>query len=236
MYQVGTLGGVVCLHSRALIPAKIPLLSRRVFVHTYPSSGPRGILYAACPPFRWLKMASTSEGNLHRQQHQHQHRGRIPTGRISGSGSGLPPPANDTTTTTTTATTASATLPSATDLPSSTFRTVSTIPSAPVPVPPFSVCGHEGGFVQPSSYLRSRPLSYPMPPSQPERAIDREERQGLVSLVLVSLALIVSPGGLLCLAFATMFRIRQPMVESRHLDHRTYCSPHSPELLVVHLP
>ncbi|KAL3432620.1 hypothetical protein BDV09DRAFT_197592 [Aspergillus tetrazonus] len=124
-------------------------------------------------------MASTSERNLHRQQHQHQHRGRIPTGRISGSGSGLPPPANDTTTTTTTATTASATLPSATDLPSSTFRTVSTIPSAPVPVPPFSVCGHEGGFVQPSSYLRSRPLSYPMPPSQPERAIDREERQGL---------------------------------------------------------
>ncbi|KAL4771888.1 hypothetical protein BDW60DRAFT_46053 [Aspergillus nidulans var. acristatus] len=127
-------------------------------------------------------MASTSEGNLHRQQHQHQHRGRTPTGRISGSGSGLPPPANDTTTTTTTtttATTASATLPSATDLPSSTFRTVSTIPSAPVPVPPFPICGHEGGFVQPSSYLRSRPLSYPMPPSQPERAIDREERQGL---------------------------------------------------------
>ncbi|KAL4748973.1 hypothetical protein BDW72DRAFT_214411 [Aspergillus terricola var. indicus] len=124
-------------------------------------------------------MASASEGNSHRQQHQQQHRGRTPTGRISGSGSGLPPPANETTTTTTTATTASATLPSATDLPSSTFRTVSTIPSVPVPVPPIPICGHEGGFVQPSSYLRSRPLSYPMSPSQPERAIDREERQGL---------------------------------------------------------
>ncbi|KAL5366088.1 hypothetical protein BJX96DRAFT_25608 [Aspergillus floccosus] len=38
---------------------------------------------------------------------------------------------------------------------------------------------HEAGFVQPSSYLRPRGLSRPMPPSQPERAIDREERQGL---------------------------------------------------------
>ncbi|KAL4816934.1 hypothetical protein BDW67DRAFT_40339 [Aspergillus spinulosporus] len=121
-------------------------------------------------------MASASDS--HRQHHHQQHRGRTPTGRISGSGSGLPPPANDTTTTIT-ATTASATLPSATDLPSSTLRTVSTIPSVSVPVPPPPICGHEGGFVQPSSYLRSRPLSYPMPPSQPERAIDREERQGL---------------------------------------------------------
>ncbi|KAL6233380.1 hypothetical protein BDW75DRAFT_192510 [Aspergillus navahoensis] len=123
-------------------------------------------------------MASVSKGNSHRQ-HQ-QHRGRTPTGRISGSGSGLPPPANDTiTTTTTTATTASATLPFAPDLPSSTSRTVSTIPAGFLSDPPFSICGHEGGFVQPSSYLRSRRLSYPMPPSQPERAIDREERQGL---------------------------------------------------------
>lgn len=39
--------------------------------------------------------------------------------------------------------------------------------------------GNEGGFVQPSSYFRPRGLSHPMPPAQPERAIDREERQGL---------------------------------------------------------
>ncbi|KAL4994350.1 hypothetical protein BDV10DRAFT_152290 [Aspergillus recurvatus] len=125
-------------------------------------------------------MASVSEGNSHRE-HQQQHRGRTPTGRISGSMSGLPPPANDTTTTTTTttATTSSAALPSAPDFPSSTSRTVSTIPPGPLSDPPLPICGHEGGFVQPSSYLRSRPLSYPMPPSQPERAIDREERQGL---------------------------------------------------------
>ncbi|KAL4974725.1 hypothetical protein BDW66DRAFT_80664 [Aspergillus desertorum] len=124
-------------------------------------------------------MASVSEGNSHRQ-HQRQHRGRTPTGRIRGSESGLPPPANDTTTTTTTtATTASSTLPSAPDLPSSTSRRASTIPSGPLPDPVLPICGHAGGFVQPSSYLRLRPLSYPMSPSQPERAIDREERQGL---------------------------------------------------------
>lgn len=40
------------------------------------------------------------------------------------------------------------------------------------------------GFVQPSSYLRQRGLSHPMTPASavhPERPIDREERQGLVS-------------------------------------------------------
>lgn len=40
------------------------------------------------------------------------------------------------------------------------------------------------GFVQPSSYLRQRGLSHPMAPAtavHPERPIDREERQGLVS-------------------------------------------------------
>jgi hypothetical protein len=38
--------------------------------------------------------------------------------------------------------------------------------------------------VQPSSYLRPRGFSHPMRPSEPERAIDREEREGLVSLPL----------------------------------------------------
>lgn len=41
--------------------------------------------------------------------------------------------------------------------------------------------GHEGGFVQPSSYLRPRGQSIPMTPAQPERAVDRDERLGLVS-------------------------------------------------------
>lgn len=44
--------------------------------------------------------------------------------------------------------------------------------------------GHEGGFVQPASYLRPRGLSHPMTPVQPERAIDRDERLGLVSCVM----------------------------------------------------
>lgn len=129
-------------------------------------------------------MAILSEGNSYRQ-HQQQHRERAastsasnPTGRISASG--LPPPTNDTTTTTSTP-------PSTTFFPSSTLRTVGTrtLPSASLSDPPLlPVCGHEPGFVQPSSYLRSRPPSHPMPPSQPDRAIDREERQGLVSLTL----------------------------------------------------
>ncbi|KAL1999226.1 hypothetical protein VTN02DRAFT_4872 [Thermoascus thermophilus] len=39
--------------------------------------------------------------------------------------------------------------------------------------------GHEGGFVQPSSYLRPRGQSIPMTLAQPERAVDRDERLGL---------------------------------------------------------
>lgn len=139
-------------------------------------------------------MAIVSEGNSYRQHHQ-QHRERAaststsnPTGRISASG--LPPPTNDTTTTNTP--------PSTKFFPSSTPRTVGTrtLPSAPLSVLPLlPICGHERGFVQPSSYLRSRPPSHPMPPSQPDRAIDREERQGLVSLkffFLFSLSLLTS--------------------------------------------
>ncbi|KAL4943599.1 hypothetical protein BDV06DRAFT_132869 [Aspergillus oleicola] len=133
-------------------------------------------------------MASLSDENGEGEQsqlhHQHSSPRRAPTGRISGSG--LPPPTNDTTTTTTTTftstnpttTVANATLPSSAIFPSSTFRVVSSIPSAPLANPPsVPICGHAGGFVQPS-YLGSRP-PYPMPVSQPERAIDREERQGL---------------------------------------------------------
>lgn len=45
--------------------------------------------------------------------------------------------------------------------------------------------------MQPSSYLRPRGLSHPMAPVQPERAIDREERQGLVSVPLFSLLFFV---------------------------------------------
>lgn len=128
-------------------------------------------------------MAIVSGGNSYRQHHQ-QHRERAaststsnPTGRISASG--LPPPTNDTTTINTPP-------PSTKFFPSSTPRTVGTrtLPSASLSVLPLlPICGHERGFVQPSSYLRSRPPSHPMPPSQPDRAIDREERQGLVSLI-----------------------------------------------------
>ncbi|GAA91436.1 Snf1 protein kinase complex subunit Snf4 [Aspergillus luchuensis IFO 4308] len=61
--------------------------------------------------------------------------------------------------------------------PSSTGSYPSPIPS---PVPDRRpIRGHEGGFVYPASFLRPRGLSHPMPPAQPERAIDREERQAL---------------------------------------------------------
>lgn len=49
------------------------------------------------------------------------------------------------------------------------------------PPPP----GHEGRFVQPLSYLRPRAPSHPKAvATPPEKAIDREERQGLVSFFL----------------------------------------------------
>lgn len=51
------------------------------------------------------------------------------------------------------------------------------------------VRGHEGPIVQPSSYLRPRGLSHPMAfataGALSERAIDREERQGLVCVSVV---------------------------------------------------
>ncbi|PLB44339.1 putative Snf1 protein kinase complex subunit Snf4 [Aspergillus steynii IBT 23096] len=53
---------------------------------------------------------------------------------------------------------------------------------ARTPFPDCQPVRHEGGFVQPSSYLRPRGLSLPMAPVQPERAIDREERQGLSAI------------------------------------------------------
>jgi len=46
---------------------------------------------------------------------------------------------------------------------------------ASLPVNP----GHEG-FVQPSSYLRPRGQSHPMPHAEPESAIERDQRIGLV--------------------------------------------------------
>lgn len=42
--------------------------------------------------------------------------------------------------------------------------------------------GHEGPFVQPASYLLRPPRARSLPMNLPEKAIDREERHGLVSL------------------------------------------------------
>ncbi|KAL2800531.1 nuclear protein SNF4 [Aspergillus keveii] len=123
-------------------------------------------------------MAFVSDESSHSEGQPQPH----PTGRIINA-SGLPPPTDDTTT----AAANTVDPPTTAAIPSSTFRILSTIPSASsagVPLlPSIPIRGHEGGFVQPASYLRSRRPSYPMPPSQPERAIDREERQGLVSFV-----------------------------------------------------
>ncbi|EAW13152.1 AMP-activated serine/threonine-protein kinase regulatory subunit SNF4 [Aspergillus clavatus NRRL 1] len=89
-----------------------------------------------------------------------------PTGRNS-----LPP---ELTTTTANDTTTSTAVPV-------TSSTNTTIPFAST-TDPNLFHGHEGPFVQPSSYLRPRGLSHPMPPAQPERAIDREEREGLCAI------------------------------------------------------
>ncbi|KAL3451801.1 nuclear protein SNF4 [Aspergillus insuetus] len=119
-------------------------------------------------------MAFVSDESSHSEGQPQPH----PTGRIINA-SGLPPPTDDTTT----AAANTVDPPTTAAIPSSTFRILSTIPSASSagvpPLPSIPIRGHEGGFVQPASYLRSRRPSYPMPPSQPERAIDREERQGL---------------------------------------------------------
>nr|XP_001401245.2 nuclear protein SNF4 [Aspergillus niger CBS 513.88] len=87
----------------------------------------------------------------------------VPTGRMSNT-SGRPLSTTDDTSTTTTTTT------------TTTTSTTSTITALTNRRP---VRGHEGGFVYPASFLRPRGLSHPMPPAQPERAIDREERQAL---------------------------------------------------------
>lgn len=50
-----------------------------------------------------------------------------------------------------------------------------------LPVQVDQAAGHEGtGFVQPSSYLRPRGQSNPMPHAEPESAIERDQRIGLV--------------------------------------------------------
>lgn len=67
------------------------------------------------------------------------------------------------------------------DAPQKPISTRSSAPSASPPTAPVSRAGHEGGFVQPSSYLRPRGHSRPMTPAHAERAVDRDERLGLVS-------------------------------------------------------
>ncbi|QMW33246.1 hypothetical protein G4B84_008677 [Aspergillus flavus NRRL3357] len=94
-----------------------------------------------------------------------------PTGRIR-----LPPRPATTTDDTTVAAPPSASPITATTPITTSISTTNNLTSTPSRHPVFS---HEGNFVQPSSYLRPRGLSHPMPPAQPERAIDREERQGL---------------------------------------------------------
>ncbi|KAB8257914.1 nuclear protein SNF4 [Aspergillus pseudonomiae] len=97
-----------------------------------------------------------------------------PTGRIR-----LPPrPATTTNDTTDAAPPPASPITTTTSIPTpiSTTNNPTSVPSR------HPVSGPERGFVQPSSYLRPRGLSHPMPPAQPERAIDREERQGLCAI------------------------------------------------------
>lgn len=62
--------------------------------------------------------------------------------------------------------------------------------------------GHEERIVQPSSYLRPRGFSLPpMPPVQPQKFIDREERQGLVCSAHFSLFPLSSLSHVLVLLF-----------------------------------
>lgn len=75
------------------------------------------------------------------------------------------------------------------DAPHKPISARSSAPSASPPTAPVARHGHEGGFVQPSSYLRPRGHSRPMTPAHTERAVDRDERLGLVSSIAILLRL-----------------------------------------------
>jgi hypothetical protein len=64
-------------------------------------------------------------------------------------------------------------------------------PTSPASSSPRGSASHESGFVQPSSYLRQRPMSRPMSSAQPERVIDREERMALVSCSSLTIFLLL---------------------------------------------
>ncbi|KAK1140714.1 AMP-activated serine/threonine-protein kinase regulatory subunit [Aspergillus melleus] len=86
-----------------------------------------------------------------------------------------------------------------------------------------SVRGHEG-FVQPSSYLRPRGLSHPMAPAQPERAIDREERQGLSAIrnfLKVRTSYDVLPLSFRLIIFDTSLSVKESIVSAPLWDSKS---------------
>ncbi|GFF90891.1 Snf1 protein kinase complex subunit Snf4, putative [Aspergillus lentulus] len=86
------------------------------------------------------------------------------------------------------------------------------------------VHGHEGPFVQPSSYLRPRGLSHPMRPSEPERAIDREEREGLRAIrnfLKVRTSYDVLPLSFRLIIFDTSLSVKESIVSAPLWDSKT---------------
>ncbi|GIJ99799.1 AMP-activated serine/threonine-protein kinase regulatory subunit [Aspergillus viridinutans] len=140
-----------------------------------------------------------------------------PTGRNS-----LPPEPTTATATandTPTPTAAHATISANTTTTTTTTNTITF--STP---DPNIIHGHEGPFVQPSSYLRPRGLSHPMRPSEPERAIDREEREGLRAIrnfLKVRTSYDVLPLSFRLIIFDTSLSVKESIVSAPLWDSKT---------------
>ncbi|EAW17494.1 AMP-activated serine/threonine-protein kinase regulatory subunit SNF4 [Aspergillus fischeri NRRL 181] len=143
-----------------------------------------------------------------------------PTGRNN-----LPPEPTTATATandTPTPTAAHATISASTTTTTTTTTTNNTITFS---TPDLNIVhGHEGPFVQPSSYLRPRGLSHPMRPSEPERAIDREEREGLRAIrnfLKVRTSYDVLPLSFRLIIFDTSLSVKESIVSAPLWDSKT---------------
>ncbi|KAH3425707.1 hypothetical protein KXW09_004224 [Aspergillus fumigatus] len=109
--------------------------------------------------------------------------------------------------------------------PTTTTTTPTTTNTFPLSTPDLTIAhGHEGPFVQPSSYLRPRGLSHPMRSSEPERAIDREEREGLRAIrnfLKVRTSYDVLPLSFRLIIFDTSLSVKESIVSAPLWDSKT---------------
>ena len=72
-----------------------------------------------------------------------------------------------------------------------------------------------GGFVNPSSFLRPRGQSQPMPVQEKESAVDRDQRIGLVSaFVAIPVTVTVDAGNLVYLAWILVYTASSGFVDT----------------------